>query len=103
MIDNPAANLKAARLALGMTGAALVRALGIARSTLARYEAGRQPTPRAITLAVERLQSLKDEEVLAFLERVLADGVVGSRHRLAGEAGDDVGHRDCEPRTEDDR
>ena len=52
------ADLKARRLALGMTQAALARALGVDQGTISRWEAGRiaVASPAMLHLALERIE-----------------------------------------------
>ena len=52
------AELKAARRRLGLTQRALGEALGVSRVTIARWEAGLHPLPRAVGLLLNRM--LKD-------------------------------------------
>ena len=51
-----ARELKAARARLGLSQAALAEALEVHRVTITVYEAGRQPIPRLVALAVEALE-----------------------------------------------
>jgi DNA-binding transcriptional regulator YiaG len=47
--------LKAARQTLGLTQMVTCCLLGVSRATLARWEAGQTPVPRAVAMLVPRL------------------------------------------------
>lgn len=54
-LDSPGSRLKALRLDRGMTGLALAEDLGVTKSTISYWEAGRTDLPWSICLALEAL------------------------------------------------
>ncbi len=56
----PAAQLKAARKASGLAYAAFAQAIGISKSSLARYERSELPVPVTVTLATIGLQTIRE-------------------------------------------
>ena len=52
-----ARELKQARTRLEMSQTALAEALGMSRSSVAQYEAGTQPIPKVVALAIEALEA----------------------------------------------
>ncbi len=53
-----AADFRAIRNALGYTQAALARALGLSRTSIARYEAGATPIPLVVAIAVSTFRPI---------------------------------------------
>lgn len=55
-----AAEIRAAREALGWSQERLARALGVSLSTVWRWERGKMPAPAMLRLALERLTTAKE-------------------------------------------
>ena len=64
-IDNPAVRLKAARKSSGLAWGAFATAIGISKSSLARYERGEQPVPVTVTLATIGLETVRQDRAQA--------------------------------------
>ncbi len=63
----PAAQLKAARKASGLAYAVFARAIGISKSSLARYERSELPVPLTVTLATIGLRTIRANQPTAIL------------------------------------
>jgi DNA-binding transcriptional regulator YiaG len=66
MSDTPA-QLKVARKTSGLAYAVFARAIGISKSSLARYERGELPVPLTVSLAIIGLQTIRAKQPTAIL------------------------------------
>jgi len=68
-------NLKSQRKASGYSQAALADALGVSRCTVNRWEAGKQPIPKMVQVAIKCLQNNQQNEVVKMKDGYVVLGI----------------------------